>query len=115
VWPGWQVLPFLTDGTPQVLSLLNIALATGIALNATYLAYDAPWFKTLGYFVASTIGLAVLVRARRVLPFGFTGWAVLLTHAAMNTPPPVSARAPPDRHARNGPPRARYLPQCLGF
>jgi hypothetical protein len=85
VWPGWQVLPFLTDGTLQVLSLLNIALATGIALNAAYLAYDAPWFKTLGYFVASTIGLAVLVRAWRVLPFSFTGWAVLPTHAAMNT------------------------------
>jgi hypothetical protein len=83
VWPGWRTLPFLTEGTPQVLSLLNVALAAGIALNAAYLAYEAAWFKDLGYFLADAIGLAVLVRIWQVFPFDFTGWAVLLTHALL--------------------------------
>lgn len=83
LWPGWQVLPFLTEGTPQVLSLLNVALAAGIALNAAYLAYDAPWFKDLGYLLAEAIGLILLVRVWQVFPFDFTGWAVLLAHALL--------------------------------
>jgi hypothetical protein len=80
-WPGWQVLPFLTEDTPRVLGLVNVALAAGIVLNAAYLAYDAPWFKDLGYFLADAIGLALLVRVWQVFPFDFTGWAVLLIHA----------------------------------
>jgi hypothetical protein len=80
-WPGWQILPFLAQDTQQVLSLLNLALAAGIALNAAYLAYDPPWFKDLGYLLADAFGLAVLVRTWQVFPFDFTGWAVLLIHA----------------------------------
>lgn len=83
VWPGWQALPFLTEGTPQVLSLLNLALAAGIVLNAAFLIYDGPWFKDLGYLLADAIGLALLVRIWQVFPFDFTGWAVLLIHALL--------------------------------
>ena len=38
--PGWQAIPFLTSDTAQVLWLVNLCLAAGIAANLVYLAYD---------------------------------------------------------------------------
>ena len=32
-WPGWQALPFLTAATSQVIVLVNVSLAAGIAAN----------------------------------------------------------------------------------
>jgi hypothetical protein len=40
--PGWQAIPFLTSDTAQVLWLVNLSLAAGIAANLVYLAYDPP-------------------------------------------------------------------------
>ena len=78
VRPGWQVLPFLTADTPQVLSLLNFSMIATIIVNSVYLLYDAPWCKALGDFLLAAIALAVLERVWRVFPFTFTGWPVLL-------------------------------------
>jgi len=43
--PGWQAIPFLTGDTGQVLWLVNLCLAAGIAANLVYLAYDPPWLS----------------------------------------------------------------------
>lgn len=84
VEPGWQVLPFLTPETPQVLGLINFSLVTAIVINTVYVLYDAPWCKALGGFLLATIGLAVLQRMWVVFPFAFTGgWPVLLIHALL--------------------------------
>ena len=40
-------MPFLTSDTAQVLMLVNLCLAAGIAANLVYLAYDPPWLKSL--------------------------------------------------------------------
>ncbi len=56
--PGWQALPFLTSDTTQVLGLVNLCLAAGIAANLVYLAYDPPWLKSLGDLATTGIGLA---------------------------------------------------------
>jgi len=74
--PGWQALPFLTSATSQVLGLVNLSLAVGLAVNLVYLAYDPPWLKSLGDLLTAAIGLAVAVRLWQVFPFAFHGsWA----------------------------------------
>jgi hypothetical protein len=83
VEPGWQVLPFLTPETPQVLALLNFSVIAAIVINTAYLLYDAPWCRALGDFLLAVVGLAVLERIWRVFPFTFTGWPVLLIRTVL--------------------------------
>ncbi|MGH4023698.1 MAG: hypothetical protein ACRDRV_03845 [Pseudonocardiaceae bacterium] len=82
VWPGWQVVPLFTENTHQVLGLVNLSLLAGVLVNAVYLVYDAPWWKSLGDLATTGIGLAALVRIWQVFPFGFRdasfNWALLV-------------------------------------
>lgn len=71
--PGWQALPFLTSATTQVLGLVNLSLAVGLAVNLVYLAYDPPWLKSLGDLLTAGIGLVVGIRLWQVFPFAFHG------------------------------------------
>ena len=74
--PGWQAIPFLTSGTAQVLGLVNLCLAAGIAANLVYLAYDPPWLKSLGDLATTAIGLATAIRIWQVFPFDLSsGWS----------------------------------------
>ena len=74
--PGWQAMPFLTSDTGQVLWLVNLSLAAGIAANAVYLAYDPPWLKSLGDLTTTGIGLAAAIRIWQVFPFALSsGWS----------------------------------------
>ena len=73
--PGWQAIPFLTGDTSQVLGLVNLSLAAGLAVNLVYLVYDPPWLKALGDLITSAIGLAVAIRVWQVFPFTFHGSA----------------------------------------
>jgi hypothetical protein len=74
--PGWQQMPFLTSDTSQVLWLVNLSLAAGIAANAVYLAYDPAWLKSLGDLATTGIGLATVIRVWQVFPFDVSsGWS----------------------------------------
>jgi hypothetical protein len=73
VQPGWQALPFLTEDTARILPLLDLSLAVSLVANVLYLAYDAPWWRSFGDVVTTSVGLAVLVLFWRVFPFEFTG------------------------------------------
>jgi hypothetical protein len=74
--PGWQQMPFLTSDTSQVLWLVNLSLAAGIAANAVYLAYDPAWLKSLGDLATTGIGLATVIRVWQVFPFDMSsGWS----------------------------------------
>ena len=74
--PGWQAIPFLTSDTDQVLWLVNLSLAAGIAANVVYLAYDRPLVRPLGDLVTTGIGLATAVRIWQVFPFTMSsGWS----------------------------------------
>jgi hypothetical protein len=76
VAPGWQAIPFLTSDTTQVLWLVNLSIAAGIAANLAYLAYDPPWLKSLGDLVTTGIGLAAAIRVWQVFPFDLSaGWS----------------------------------------
>ena len=63
--PGWQVLPFLTPETAQVLDLLNFSAIAAIVINTVYLVYDARRCKALGDFLLAIISLAVLHRTEQ--------------------------------------------------
>ncbi len=74
--PGWQAIPFLTSDTGQVLWLVNLSLAAGIAANVVYLVYDRPWVRSLGDLVTTGIGLATAIRIWQVFPFDLSsGWS----------------------------------------
>ena len=74
--PGWQAIPFLTSDTDQVLWLVNLSLAAGIAANVVYLAYDPPWVRSPGDLVTTGIGLATAIRIWQVFPFALSsGWS----------------------------------------
>ena len=78
-WPGWQALPFLTAAASQVIWLVNVSLAAGIAANIVYLAYVPPGLKASGVLVTTGIGLAAAIRVWQVFPFDFHGsdaWGV---------------------------------------
>lgn len=74
--PGWEAISFLTNDTTQVLWLVNLSLAAGIATSLVYLAYDPPWLKALGDLATTGIGLAAAIRVWQVFPFDLSsGWA----------------------------------------
>ena len=74
--PGWQAIPFLTSDTGQVLWLVNLSLAAGIAANVVYLVCDPPWVRSLGDLVTTGIGLAAAIRIWQVFPFDLSsGWS----------------------------------------
>ena len=60
--PGWQAMAFLTSDAGQVLWLVSLSLAAGIAASAMYLAHDPPWLKALGDLATTGIGLAAAIR-----------------------------------------------------
>lgn len=89
-WPGWQQVPVLTGDTRQVLGLVNLSLAAGLAANLVYVAYHPGWLRIVGDAVTSGIGLAVTVRVLQVFPFDLHGGWVpavrgLLVVAAVGT------------------------------
>lgn len=71
VWPGWEVLPFLTAELTLVLGLVNASVIVNIAANVAYLVRDPAWFKALGDVVTISVGLLAMVRMWQVFPFDF--------------------------------------------
>ena len=81
VWPGWRAVPFLTDDGVLVVPFVIASLAVGMAVNATWLAADPPWWRALGDAVTTAFVVAVGVRLWQVFPFDFgdqqTPWRIL--------------------------------------
>lgn len=83
VWPGWEIVPILTDGMTQVLGLLSASLVVGIIVNAINLIFDRTWLRAIGDLVTLCIGIVVLARLWAVFPFNFPDdgfdWALVVT------------------------------------
>jgi hypothetical protein len=81
IWPGWWVLPFLTEDTREVIGIVNLSLTAGMVANFACLLLDRPWMKALADLATLGIGLLVLVQLWRVFPFDFQGstldWALI--------------------------------------
>jgi len=73
--PGWQSVSFLTPATPQVIGLVNLALAVGIAVNVLYFAVKPRWLRAIGDLIMLIIGLITALRIWQVFPFAFHGSA----------------------------------------
>jgi len=90
VWPGWQILPFLTGDTPQVLAWVDASLVAGIVVNAAHLGRDPGWLTPAGTLVTTAFGLAATLRVLTVFPFDLdpawaTGVRVLLVVAVVGS------------------------------
>lgn len=75
VWPGWEVVPFLTDRMTLVLGLVNASLVVGIVVNLVRTAWHPPRLKALGDLAIGGVGTAALVRIWQVFPFDLQGSA----------------------------------------
>jgi len=71
VWPGWESVPFLTEGMRLVIGLVNLSIVVNLGANVVYLLRDPPWLKALGDILTTAVGLVALVRIWQVFPFDF--------------------------------------------
>ncbi|MGY1829344.1 hypothetical protein ACI8AA_02825 [Geodermatophilus sp. SYSU D01180] len=79
VWPGWEVVPFLTDGTTRVLPYVDAALVAGIVVGLLQLARPRGASAPAGTLVTTAFGLAATVRVLQVFPFDLSGgWEVVV-------------------------------------
>jgi uncharacterized membrane protein YidH (DUF202 family) len=70
----WGWAPFLTDDFAQILWLLDLSFLGAIVVNAIYLGYDPPWFKSVSQIALGVISMAVAIRTFQVFPFDFSGY-----------------------------------------
>lgn len=76
VWPGWDVVPFLTGETPRVLGVVDAALVAGIVVHLVRSAGGPGWLTAAGLVLTSAFGVAVSAWVFRVFPFDLSeGWA----------------------------------------
>lgn len=69
--PGWDVLPFLTSETEQVIPWVNASIIAGLVANLAYLGHDPRWFRALGDMVTTAFSFAAMVRIWQVFPLSF--------------------------------------------
>lgn len=82
IWPGWQVVPFLTPDMDRVLGIINASLTAGIVANLIFVVIRNRGIMALGNLVVLGIGLAATFRLWEVFPFdfgdGWSGWPVVV-------------------------------------
>jgi len=71
---AWDVLPWLTAEWEEVLPIVSFSLMVSILVNLIYVAYDAPWFKSLTQAFMAGIALAATIQIFRVFPFDFSAY-----------------------------------------
>ena len=71
VWPGWEVVPFLTPATVEVIPLFVASLVVGMAVNLLNLITDSRALWSVGEIIGSAVTIAVAVRVWQVFPFDF--------------------------------------------
>lgn len=80
-WPGWDVLPFLTDDTERVVGWVNASIVVHLVVFAAYVVWDPRGVRALGEIVTSAIGMAVATRVWQVYPFDtaddWSGWGLV--------------------------------------
>jgi hypothetical protein len=73
VSPGWQVVPFLTGDTRQVLGLVNASLVVGLVSSLVSAVLLHFRLRALGDLVQNAVGFAAMVRTWQVFPFDLGG------------------------------------------
>ena len=82
IWPGWQILPFLTPDMTRALDLINASLIASLIVNLVCAVIHSRALLALGNIVVMGIGVAALLRLWEVFPFDFgtswSGWPLLV-------------------------------------
>jgi hypothetical protein len=71
VWPGWQVVPFLTPAAAEVIPVFVASLIAGMAVNLVNLITDSSVLWSMGEIVGAIFAFAVALRLWQVFPFDF--------------------------------------------
>jgi len=71
VWPGWDVLPFLTGDFSTLVGLVNASILVSIAVQVVYLFRDAKPVKQLGDIASMVLPIIIGIRMWQVFPFDF--------------------------------------------
>lgn len=79
VWPGWEVVPFLTADFTEVLGLVNLSLLAGALANLTYVVADPRAYRAAWDVGLSLVGVLASARFLAVFPVDFTGLSYDLT------------------------------------
>ncbi len=69
MWPGWNVVPFLTDDVVRVVGHVNVSLVVGVVSNLVDVAADPSWARRLGDAITAGFALVVLLQLVTVFPF----------------------------------------------
>lgn len=82
IWPGWQILPFLTADMTRAVDIINASLIAGIIVNVVCAVIHSRALLALGNLVVMGFGVAALLRLWEVFPFDFgtawSGWPVVV-------------------------------------
>jgi hypothetical protein len=68
-WPGWDVVPFLTQDTTQVVPVVNASIVVNLVVNVGYLFHDPPRVRSAGDLLTLAVGELALLRIWQVFPF----------------------------------------------
>jgi hypothetical protein len=71
VSPGWQVVPFLTDATADLLPLFNLVVLAQVAANLAYAVFDSTGLRRVLEVPLTALSLALAIRVLVVFPFAF--------------------------------------------
>jgi hypothetical protein len=80
-WPGWDVIPFLTAQTTDVLPYVDASIVATILVNTLYVVRDDRVVKASGDLVTNLVSMLCLIRFWQIWPFDFaevwSGWQPL--------------------------------------
>jgi len=75
VWPGWEVVPFLTARTVLVIGAVNASIIARAIADLVNVVVDQPRPRAFGDLVSIGFGLVALVRIWQVFPLDVgSGW-----------------------------------------
>jgi hypothetical protein len=79
VWPGWEVVPFLTPRTVLVLGAVNASIVARAIADLVNVVVDLPRPRAFGDIISIGFGLIAITQVWRVFPLDVigTGWEVV--------------------------------------
>ena len=71
---AWDWFPWLTEEFGDVVPYVVVSVAGTMAVNAAYLFFDPPWFKSLAELGTLVLSMIATVRTLQVFPFDFSDY-----------------------------------------
>jgi hypothetical protein len=71
---AWEWPKFLTSEFNQVLPYINASLLITMIVNAVWLLFDPPWFRSLAQVGLNLIAILATVKLYQVFPFDFSDY-----------------------------------------